>query len=336
MHVGTTGRRIPAGYLWGAFLVLAWAALTAVAGGGEARADDEPPKPLSGLTSLVGDTVGEVVTPVVKTTTAAAAEVAAPVVETAKTVVSKTSTAVAAAPVVAEPVAEVVAKAGGTVDKVEKVVSEAPVSAIVAPVTDAVRSVPVLGGVLDELGAVQLIDEVTTGADEVLNVVPPVLGGSVRPVVEGVQPSAPDVLTPVIPETDLPPAPPADSPAASAAALEAEAEAEAAAAAAAAKPVREAAAFAGTLPSRAPTVAAPQTLTNRGTDPSPEPGGASNLPPGVAASSAAGGNGGPAPGASSDGPPLARLFDGTSTRASIPTSTTLPPSPAGSPDVSPD
>ncbi|QMU96725.1 hypothetical protein FVO59_05455 [Microbacterium esteraromaticum] len=332
MHLETTGRRIPAVYLWGAFLVLAWALLTAFTGGDEARADDEPAAPLSGLTSLVGDTIGDVVTPVVQTTTSTVEQAAAPVVQTVEKVVAKTTGSVAQVPIVGAPVAQTVSQAGGTVSAVTETVGEiassSPVSAIVTPVTDAVGDVPVIGAVLEGLGATDLVDEVATGVDGVLAVVPPVVDSTVDPIVDGLQPSIPGTDEPAKPGVELPPAP-----------HEGPASAVDVIVGSVVPPVPEAArqsAASGPFSSeRGAGARFPQDVGARQFTPSHSPAVAPALAPAVATSSASGG-GGPAPGASSDGPSSARVIQAMSTRSGIPADAALPPSPAGSTDVSPD
>src|SRR5690606_40255882 len=51
-------RRIPFAIAWGALGVVAWATFTILASGGSAHAEEEPDRPLDGLTSLVGSPVG--------------------------------------------------------------------------------------------------------------------------------------------------------------------------------------------------------------------------------------------------------------------------------------
>lgn len=333
MHLETTGRRIPAVYLWGAFVVLAWALLTAFTGGDDARADDEPAAPLSGLTSLVGDTIGDVVTPVVQTTTSTVEQAAAPVVQTVEKVVAKTTGSVAQVPIVGAPVTQTVSQAGDTVsavtETVGEVVSSSPVSAIVTPVTDAVGDVPVIGAVLEGLGATDLVDEVATGVDGVLAVVPPVVDSTVDPIVDDLQPSIPGTDEPAKPGVELPPVP-HEEPASAV---------DGVVVGSVVPPLPEAArqsAASGPFSSeRGAGATFSRDAGARLFTPSHSPTVAPAMAPAVATSSASGG-GGPAPGASSDGPSSARVIQAMSTRSGIPADAALPPSPAGSTDVSPD
>ncbi|PKI91450.1 hypothetical protein CW368_05815 [Actinomycetales bacterium SN12] len=343
MNVETTGVRRSAVYLWGALFVLAWALLSAVLGAGEARADDEPPAPLSGITSLVGDTLGGVVTPVAKTVTSTVEQVASPVVSTVEKAVTKTTTTVASVPVVGAPAAQVVEKVGDTVSSatqtVEDVVASAPVSAIVTPVTDAVSSVPVVGSIVDGLGATDLVNEVATGVDKVLDVVPPVIESTVDPVVDGLKPGIPSTGGADLPELDLPLADAANPAVDSAAGLAVEPEAVPtvpATAAPAAAPTAQSSASVPLVLERGAVVTLPRDSSAQQTAPSGDPHGAPASSPGVVTpTSAAGGSGG-APGTSSDRPSSDRLDLDVSSRTGIPADAALPASPAGSTDVSPD
>lgn len=325
MHLRTTGSRIPAAYLWGAFFVLTWALLTAFAGGDEARADDEPASPLSRPSSLVGDTLGDITTPLVQTTTSTVEKAAAPVVEKVEKVVSTVSTT--EVPIVRAPVAQTVATVSTVTETVGKVASSAPVSSIVTPVTDAVGDVPVLGAVLDGIGATDLVDEVATDADGVLEVVSPVVETTVDPIVDGLQPSIPGADQSALPDAELPPVA-RDAQAAAVVVVPP-----------AALPMVQAARQPTASGLLAPERDAGATLSRDigvgPSAPSPSPGGAPAIAAGVATSSA-GGGGGPAPGASSDDPSSTRLTQAVSTRSGIPADVQLPPSPAGSTDVSPD
>lgn len=336
MKVETTEGRRSAVFLWGALFVLAWGLLSAVFAGGEARADDETPAPLSGLTSLVGDTLGDVVTPVAKAATSTVEHVAAPVVSTVEKVVAKTTTTVASVPVVGAPTAQVVAKTGETVSNVtqavDDVVASAPVSAIVTPVTDAVSSVPVLGAVVDGLGATDLVDELATGVDGVLDVVPPVIDSTVTPVVDALQPGIPGSDDSGLPEPELPLgdsaiAPDVDSAAVPAAEFRLEAVATL-------TPTAQPAASAPRVVPRGSIVVPPDAGAQQSAPSRDLPGGPASAP-GVSPASAAG-SGGSASGATSDRPASARVDIDASWRTGIPSDAALPASPAGGTDVSPD
>lgn len=338
MNVETTGVRRSAVYLWGALFVLAWALLSAVFAGGDARADDDSSAPLSGLTSLVGDTLGDVVTPVAKAATSTVEHVAAPVVSTVEKAVEKTTTTVASVPVVGAPAAQVIEKTGDTVSNVtqtvEDVAASAPVSAIVTPVTDAVSSVPVVGAVVDGLGATGLVDEVATGLDGVLESVPPVIGSTVDPVVDALQPNIPSTGGAVVPDVDLPLGdistanPGADSTAQLA--VEPEAPAIAADMAQSSASVPPVLSRDGAALPLSRDVRAQQNAPSGDSHRAP-----ASAPGSVSPTSAAGGSG-HAPGTSSDSPSSARLDLDASSRTGIPADATLPASPAGSTDVSPD
>ncbi|GEM_PF-3029388 len=339
MHAETGDRRISAVHLWGALFVLMWAVVVAFFAGGEARADDERPAPASGLTSLVGDTLSGVATPVVKTVEKAAT----PVAETVGKAVSKTTTAVASVPVIGEPVTATVTKTSETVAKVtetvEKVVSSAPVTAVVTPVTGVVRSVPVVGSVVDALGVPELVDETASGVDEILDVVAPVVGSTVDPVIDGLQPNSPSAQEPGRPSVDVPLRPidePSDSGPLSEAPAPSITEATAVDASATAAPSTSALTLGGAPMALAPEV----TLTHEVAAQSPVPAHRTGSAPepalGTAAPTSAAGSGGHSPGANSDSPAAPGLSDSISARAGVPADAALPPSPAGSTDVSPD
>ncbi|MEV7632731.1 hypothetical protein AB0N64_10005 [Microbacterium sp. NPDC089318] len=333
MHVETTGRRIPAVYLWGAFFVLAWAVLTALIGGGDARADDESRAPLSGLASLVDDAVGEVVAPVVKATAATVEELTAPVVKTVEKAVSETTTAVASVPVVGEPVAETVVKTAETTsnvtETVETVASSAPVTVVIAPVTDIVRAVPVVGAVVEDLGATGLVDETASSVDEILEVAAPTVESTVAPVVDALQPGIPDAEAPdssIVDGTLTPIDVPADADPSSDTTAHAET--------AATVDERPSYAASGSV-TRAAMTLVHEVATDKPM-PSHQPGSAPEPALSTVTSTSAAGNGGPSPGAHADGPANADLIGAMSSRTAIPANALLPPSSADSTDVSPD
>ena len=350
MHAETGDHRISAGHLWGALFVLIWTLGVAFFAGGEARADDERPAPASGVTSLVGDTLSGVVTPVVKTTTSTVEEAAAPVVKTVENAaapvvktVSKTTTAVASVPVIGEPVAATVAQTGTKVTKVtetvEKVVSSAPVTAVVTPVTDVVRSVPVVGSVVDALGVPDLVDEAASGVDEILDVVAPVVGSTVDPVIDGLQPTPPGAQKPERPSIEAPVTPidaPTDTDPLSEAPAPSTPEAPAVDASATAAPSTSALTRGGAPMALAPEVPLTHELATRSPLPAHQPGNAPEPALGTAAPTSAAGSSGHSPGANSDSPAAPGLSDSISSRTGIPADAALPPSPAGRTDVSPD
>ena len=354
MHAETGDRRISAVHLWGALFVLMWAVVAAFFAGGEARADDERSAPASGLTSLVGDTLSGVATPVVKTTTSTVEKAATPVVKTVekaatpvvKTVekaVSKTTTAVASVPVIGEPVAATVTKTGETVAKVtetvEKVVSSAPVTAVVTRVTDVVRSVPVVGSVVDAIGVPGLVDETASGVDEVLDVVAPVVGSTIHPVVDGLQPNSPSAQEPGRPSVEAPVTPidvPTDSGPLSEAPTPSTTEATAVDASVTAAPSTSALALGGAPMALAPEASLTHEVAARSPLPAHQPGSVPEPALGSAAPTSAAASSGHSPGANSDSPATPGLSDSISSRTGIPADAALPPSPAGSTDVSPD
>lgn len=293
--VETAGRRPGAVYLWGALFVLAWAALTALLGGGDARADDQGASPLGEATSLIAEAADDVVAPVISGTATAIAAPAEPTSQATMTVVEQTTDAVAQTPVSGEPVAETFVSASDTVSTTTTVITDAvaetPVAPAIEPVADALRDVPLVGDALDELGAIDLVDEVAATVDTTIAEVAPVIDAA--PVVEAVQPATPEIV---------------------------------------AAPAR----VVTTVPAADAVVADVAVASIRGWSTPPAGSEPASLPPGVAASSTAAASGGGGPGQSSDSPPGSRLLDGMSTLASIPADSALPPSPAGSTDVSPD
>lgn len=338
VNVETTGVRRSAVYLWGALFVLAWALLSAVFSGGDARADDESPAPLSGLTSLVGDTLGDVVAPVAKTATSTVDQIASPVVSTVEKAVEKTTATVASVPVVGAPAAEVIATTGDTVSAVTQTVGavaeSAPVSAIVTPVTDVVSSVPVVGAVVDGLGATDLVGEVATGVDGVLEVVPPVIDSTIEPVIDGLQPSIPTTGDTALPGAEVPfDIDSSDAGPAGEAAAEPACESEALTAETTSA---HSSTFAFAVSVSEDASALARDAAVQPTAPSGSPPGAPSSGPGVVTPTAAAGGSGSAPGTSSDTPSSARLDDAASSRTGIPDDAALPASPAGSTDVSPD
>src|SRR5690606_14140674 len=96
--------RIPFAIAWGALGVVAWATFTILASGGSAHAEEEPDRPLDGLTSLVGSTVGagaDLAADVLTETVSPVVETVAPVVtQTVPAIVEPVTTAPVAAEVV--------------------------------------------------------------------------------------------------------------------------------------------------------------------------------------------------------------------------------------------
>lgn len=227
MDARTTRRGVPNAVLWGGVGVLAWAALTVLTGGGSAHAAEEPKGPLDGLTSVVSETVtavtkpvvNNVVAPVVKqVATPVVQEVVAPVVhEVVAPVVTHTVAPVQeAAPAVVEtvtqvpvvgdtaaPVLEAVAETTETVvEPVTDVLGSAPVSQITAPVLDLVGGLPLVGGIVVDSGAIDLVENVVGVVDGTTSLIGGVVEETVPPVVEVLTPHEP--AAPQTPEGSVP------------------------------------------------------------------------------------------------------------------------------------
>ncbi len=210
MNAQATRRGAPAAILWGGLGVLAWAAFTAVVGGGDAHADDgSDPSLLGSVTSVVSetvDTVGQTVTavatpvvqqvvqPVVQQVAQPVVQqVAAPVQQAAPEVVQTVTDTVAAVPVVGAttaPVVETVTEvATGVVEPVADLLADAPVAQITQPVRDAVSALPIVGDLLADLGVTPVVDQVIDVVDEAVSVVGGVVETTVPPVLEGLVPA---------------------------------------------------------------------------------------------------------------------------------------------------
>ncbi|ALX65975.1 hypothetical protein AB663_000804 [Microbacterium sp. XT11] len=201
VHAHAAAHRVRTTVLWGGLGVLAWALLTLVTGGGTAHADESAPDPVGGLTGLVSDavdatttTVSSVVAPAIEAVVAPAVE--AVVVPTVEAVVAPTVEAVVAPAVeaVVAPVQEaapVVQAATSAVATIAPVPAAAVVSQIRRPLTDAVSQVPVIGGVLDDLGVTEALDDVTGAVDDSAGTIGSVIDSTVPPVVGALTPEAP-------------------------------------------------------------------------------------------------------------------------------------------------
>ncbi|WP_423494421.1 hypothetical protein IM711_01285 [Microbacterium esteraromaticum] len=332
MSVEASRSRVPAVILWGGLVVLAWAALTVLVGGGDAHADDDDSTPLSGLSSLVTGAVTEVVDPVVAKAAEAVVAVTEPVVESAQQVVTKTAKTVASVPVVGSTASDALGTVGQTVssttDAVTDVVSDAPVSSVVRPVTDTVREVPVVGEVLDGLGATDLLDDSAGAVDGVVDNLAPVVDGTVPPVVDALDPQHPTGPTPDVGEPALPTGPDAVLPDDTTADATADA---------------------------TPAITLPTTDTHRTPwSGGPNPRGSSSdattttaadiehpkqtsaPPPGLVPASAAVGTGGSAGGGHAAVHLSASHLHDSGVSSGPPADSALPPSPIGDTDVSPD
>ncbi|MBN7794061.1 hypothetical protein [Microbacterium esteraromaticum] len=332
MSVEASRRRVPAVILWGGLVVLAWAALTVLVGSGDAHADDDDSTPLSGLSSLVTGAVTEVVDPVVEKAAEAVVAVTDPVVESAQQVVTKTAKTVASVPVVGSTASDALGTVSQTVssttDAVTDVVSDAPVSSVLRPITDTVREVPVVGEVLDDLGATDLLDDSAGAVDGVVDKLAPVVNGTVPPVVDALDPQHPTGPTPDVGEPALPTGPDAVLPDDTAA------DATADATPAIALPTNDAhrTPWSGGPNPRASSGDA-TTTTAAGIE---HPKQSSAPPPGLVPASSAAGTGGSAGG----GPAAVHLsashLHDSGVSAGPPADSALPPSPVGDTDVSPD
>ncbi|MFK3677418.1 hypothetical protein ACI2IP_06785 [Microbacterium sp. NPDC090218] len=200
MDVRATRRGIPAAVLWGAVGVLAWATLTVLLGGGSAHADDQDEGPLDGLTSLVGDTVSAVTAPVTPVVTNVVApvvtKVVAPVQQSVPAVVETVTQTVAATPVVGPATAPVVHAVTETAQEVVAPVTAAlansPVSQLTDPVLDAVAGIPVVGGLVTDLGVITAVDDVVGVVDDTTALLGDVANATVPPVLEALDPTTPD------------------------------------------------------------------------------------------------------------------------------------------------
>ncbi|MFK3834813.1 hypothetical protein [Microbacterium sp. NPDC087868] len=222
MNARATRRGVPAIALWGGLGALAWATITVLTGGGSAQADEQKDPSLlgevsslvTGTVSTVGDTVTAVTEPIVTQVVAPVVnqvvapvvhDVVVPVPETVPAVVEDVTDTVAEVPVVgdvATPVVETVTDtAQAVVTPVADLLQDAPVSQIVDPVQDAVAALPVVGGLLRDLGVTKLLDDVTGVVDDTTGIVGEVVESTVPPVLVGLDPTEslpPVVLPPVV------------------------------------------------------------------------------------------------------------------------------------------
>ncbi|WP_101847938.1 hypothetical protein [Zhihengliuella sp. ISTPL4] len=247
MDARTTRRGVPTAVLWGGIGALAWAALTVLTGGTSAHAEEQPKGPLDSLTSVVSETVTavtkpvvnnvvapvvnhvatpvvqEVVAPVVhEVVTPVVTHVTAPVQQAAPEVVETVTETVTQVPVVgdtAAPVLETVSEtADAVVGPVTDLLGSAPVSEVTAPVLDFVGDLPLLGGIVVDSGAIDLVENVVGVVDDTTGLIGGVVEETVPPVVEVLTPQVPVApQTPVdavpastvIPRADIAIVPPA-------------------------------------------------------------------------------------------------------------------------------
>jgi hypothetical protein len=194
-----TRRGVPAVVIWGALGVLAWATFTMLLGGGSAHADEEDDGPLDGLTSLVSDTVSAVTAPVKPVVTKVVApvvtQVVAPVQKAAPAVVETVTKTVSKTPVVGPVTAPVVhavtETAASVVTPVTEVLTDAPVSQITDPILDTVAGIPVVGGLVKDLGVISAVDDVVGVVDDTTALLGGVTNQTVPPVLEALDPTTP-------------------------------------------------------------------------------------------------------------------------------------------------
>lgn len=206
-------RGVPAGVLWGALGVAAWAGIAVLFGGGAAHADESDDNLLSPITSLVGDTVSAATEPLAPVVTQIVApvvtQVVAPVQQTAPAVVAPVVEVVTHAPVVGTVAAPVVQETATTVEAVVTPVTELlgddPVSQIAAPVVEVVAGLPVVGDLTEDLGVIDLVGTVIGVVDDAAAVIGTVTDETVPPVLEVFDPEIagptplPPVITPDVP-----------------------------------------------------------------------------------------------------------------------------------------
>lgn len=199
MTTAVASRRISTGVAWGAFGVLAWAAISVFTGGGSAHAEEAPSNPLDSLTSVVSSTVSgatSLVAPVITEVVAPVVQaVVAPVQSTLPAVVDTVAETVTSVPVVGPAVAPIVTAAADTASAtttpVTDVLQNAPASQLTDPVLDAVTGLPLVGSLLEKLGVLDALDNVVGALDATTSVVGDVAEGTVPPVLDALHPVTP-------------------------------------------------------------------------------------------------------------------------------------------------
>lgn len=202
MNARATRRGIPAVVIWGGCCALAWAAFTILTGGGSAQADEQAGGPLDGLTSVVSETASAVTTPVVTQVVApVVTQVAAPVVQAVVAPVQQVAPAVApavtqavsavpvAGPAVAPVVQAVAHTAQAAVAPITDALTDGSVSQITAPILDAVTGLPIVGGVIDDLGTRDLVDQVVGVVDHATEIIGGTTEETVTPILGGLNPA---------------------------------------------------------------------------------------------------------------------------------------------------
>lgn len=197
MDVRATRHGVPAVAFWGAIGVLAWATLTVLLAGGSAHADEQEDGPLDGLTSLVSNTVSAVTAPVAPIVTQVVApvvtQVVAPVQQAVPAVVTTVTQPGVNAPVVGPAVTPVVhavtETATAVVTPVTDALTDSPVSQITDPILDTVAGIPVVGGLVSDLGLISAADDVVGVVDDTTALLGNVANETVPPVLEALDPT---------------------------------------------------------------------------------------------------------------------------------------------------
>lgn len=218
MDARATRRGVPAGVIWGGLGVLLWSAFTILTGG-VAHADEGDDGPLDGLTSLVGQTVTQVAEPVVTQVVApVVTQVVAPVVQTvvapaqqaAPEVVKSVTETVSDTPLVGPAAAPVVTAVADTAQAVATpvtdILTDSPVAQITDPILDAVTGLPVVGGLVDDLGVTGVVRDVVGVVDEATGLIGDIGAGTLPPVLEALEPTTPGAApsTPSTPSVAIP------------------------------------------------------------------------------------------------------------------------------------
>lgn len=331
VKTGTSRLLAPSALLWGALVVLGWAALSAFFGGAAAHAADDSPAEPSTITSVltaqvkaatnaVSDTLDAVAQPLTEVATETIDDVVVPLSDPVVRAVSKATDGVGAAPEVGAPAQETASSVqevtSSVLEPVITAVRDEPLTHAIQHVVDAVAALPLAGPALDDLGVLDLVQRTAGTVDDVVAVTGPVL--AVTDPVLSVSPPSPDgpadgpvsAAIPVVAPTDVsvtgsagPDAVPTPAP--------------------------------SSIDHPDPGPPFPETKTDAAGPDTPASG-----PPGSpgapASPTSAAGAGGSAAGVPADAHAPSSLHDDCfTTRESVPDSP-LPPSPAGSTDVSPD
>jgi len=119
--------------------------------------------------------------------------------------VSTVTQTVASVPVVGPATAPVVQAvshtAQGVVAPVTDLLTDAPVTQITDPILDAVTGLPIVGGLVDDLGVRGLVDDVVGVVDDTAGVIGGVTEETVPPILEALDPALPGTGSPFEPGT---------------------------------------------------------------------------------------------------------------------------------------